>query len=273
MIPDIVTHKWAGYTRDFESSLDYLGFRHYNYSLYRLLQLDEIGGSSNDPQSWNAYAYGRDNPINSIDILGLITPKGYMSCGQTNSLTCESTSLENDSYDFEAEILKQHRESVQELNEIIFSPITNVILNVQDSPLAYTLRGEYLIALQKFMENVNEGMRPENLALMSSGLKMEGGFKPVLIEGKWVNFAIEEHHLLPKDFRELFEKVGLNIEDYKIPLDKLTHRLKLKGDPYGLHTGPENWNKQWKIFFDKYPSFTKQQVLQQLKKMRKAEGI
>src|SRR5438552_19175925 len=34
------------------------------------------------------------------------------------------------------------------------------------------------------------------------------------------------------------------------------HRLK----PDGLHTGPNNWNKQWRDFFNRYPNPTTQQI-------------
>lgn len=81
--------------------------------------------------------------------------------------------------------------------------------------------------------------------------------------------VIEQHHQLPKQFKDKFEKAGLNIEDYTISLDKADHRLK----PGGLHTGSENWNKQWKKFFDKNPSATKGDILKQLSKMRKAFGL
>ena len=224
--------------------------------------------------SWNAYIYVRNNPIHSIDIFGLTEPKSYMSCGQTHSLECESKSPNDESYDYEMEIINTQREVIQETSELIFGPITEIVLNVQDSPLAYTLRGEYWVALDRFMKNVSEGMRPENLALMSSGLKMEG-FKPVLVEGKWINAMIEAHHLLPIKFEKLFNRVGLNIEDFVIPLDEYIHRRKVAGKPYGLHTGQENCNKQWQQFFDEHPgySYTQKDVLKQLRKMRKTEGI
>jgi hypothetical protein len=68
-----------------------------------------------------------------------------------------------------------------------------------------------------------------------------------------------------------FKRAGLNIEDYKIPLDKAAHRLL----PDGIHTGPaaESWNGVWKQFFDANPGAGKQAILDQLAKMRKAFGI
>ncbi|WP_340140014.1 DUF2380 domain-containing protein [Desulfofarcimen acetoxidans] len=80
---------------------------------------------------------------------------------------------------------------------------------------------------------------------------------------------IEQHHLLPQQFKKQFEKAGLDIEKYKIPLDKADHRLK----PDGLHTGTNNWNKQWDDFFKQYPEARQDQILNQLDKMMKASGL
>jgi len=83
--------------------------------------------------------------------------------------------------------------------------------------------------------------------------------------------AIETHHLLPKEFKHLFAKpkVGLDIEKFKIQMSKAGHRLK----PRGLHTGPDNWNKIWGDFFNKYKNPTRKQVLNQLEYMKGRFGI
>jgi len=54
-----------------------------------------------------------------------------------------------------------------------------------------------------------------------------------------------------------------------IDLEKAAHRLK----PDGLHTGKgvDNWNGAWKKFFE--TDRTKQEVLDQLSKMRKDFGL
>jgi hypothetical protein len=75
---------------------------------------------------------------------------------------------------------------------------------------------------------------------------------------------IEQHHRLPQQFKKQFEKAGLDIEKYKMPLDKADHRLK----PNGLHTGTNNWNKQWDDFFEQYPDAKQNQILNQLDKMQ-----
>jgi RHS repeat-associated protein len=82
--------------------------------------------------------------------------------------------------------------------------------------------------------------------------------------------AAEGHHLLPQQFKPQFERAGLDIEKFKIPLDKAKHRLK----PDGVHTkGGGNWNKRWEEFFDKYPNANKKQILEFLDKLRLEFGI
>jgi RHS repeat-associated protein len=85
--------------------------------------------------------------------------------------------------------------------------------------------------------------------------------------------AIELHHLLPQSKRlaPFFKRAGLNIEDFKLPLDKAKHRLR----PNGIHTGPseESWNGTWESFFKANPGATKQAILDQLAKMRNDFGI
>jgi len=82
----------------------------------------------------------------------------------------------------------------------------------------------------------------------------------------------ELHHLLPQSnkFANFFKRAGLNIEDYKIPLDRATHRL----NPNGIHTiNGGNWNKVWENFMIDNPNAGKEKILLQLNKMRHDFGI
>ncbi len=81
---------------------------------------------------------------------------------------------------------------------------------------------------------------------------------------------IELHHLLPRQFADKFKAVGLEIEEFKIPLTKDIHSLK----PNGIHTkGGGNWNAVWKQFFETHKKPEREQILEQLEKMRKDFGI
>jgi hypothetical protein len=81
-----------------------------------------------------------------------------------------------------------------------------------------------------------------------------------------VKFKIEQHHLLPKQFKQFFEVAGINIEEFKTPLTMLRHRGKIFNIHIGVH--PE-WNKMWKEFFAKNGFATKQEILEQLEIMMK----
>jgi RHS repeat-associated protein len=77
------SYKFTGYERDPETAygagdtgIDYAFARYYSSRLGRFLSTDPLGGSIGDLQSHNAYAYTRNNPLNSTD------PSGMTDCPQ-----------------------------------------------------------------------------------------------------------------------------------------------------------------------------------------------
>jgi len=67
----------TGKERDTESGLDNFGARYYPSSMGRFMSPDEpfADQHTGDPQSWNLYAYARNNPINFADADGLTCTK------------------------------------------------------------------------------------------------------------------------------------------------------------------------------------------------------
>lgn len=67
-------YKFTGKERDTESNLDYFGARHYSSTLGRFVQADTpmAGQFAADPQSWNLYAYARNNPQKYTDPSGRV---------------------------------------------------------------------------------------------------------------------------------------------------------------------------------------------------------
>jgi len=66
---------WSRYTgkeRDTESGNDYFGARYYASSMGRWLSPDKpfADQHTSNPQSWNLYAYGRNNPLKNVDLNG-----------------------------------------------------------------------------------------------------------------------------------------------------------------------------------------------------------
>src|SRR5262249_52825552 len=69
---------------DAETQLDYAFARYYSPRLARFLSTDPLGGSLGNLQSHSAYAYTQNNPLNSVDPLGL------WCTGEPNGGTCTS---------------------------------------------------------------------------------------------------------------------------------------------------------------------------------------
>jgi hypothetical protein len=79
----------------------------------------------------------------------------------------------------------------------------------------------------------------------------------------------ELHHLLPREFEQQFEDAGLHIKDYTMPLNQAEHRLT----PGGLHAGSQNWNWQWRQFFNTVKKPTPDDILDFLDSMLDAFGL
>lgn len=140
-----------------------------------------------------------------------------------------------------------------------FIPGVGVIADVAGAGLAL-VRGNLVeagINLVAALPGVGDAVKLTHLASVG------------LIVGK---VATEGHHLLPqaKRFQNYFASAGLNIEDFVIPLDKAKHRLR----PGGIHTnGGGNWNRVWDDFFRDNPDATRQEILDQMNRMRGDSGI
>jgi RHS repeat-associated protein len=65
-------NKWifTSYQRDSESGLDYALARYYDSRTGTFCSADPLAGSPDDPQSWNRYPYGRNDPIDITDPSG-----------------------------------------------------------------------------------------------------------------------------------------------------------------------------------------------------------
>ncbi len=67
-----IAQKFTGQVRDEETRLDYFGARYYSGPEGRFLSPDPLSGWPDDVQSWNGYAYARNNPLLYTDPTGLI---------------------------------------------------------------------------------------------------------------------------------------------------------------------------------------------------------
>jgi RHS repeat-associated protein len=71
--PSNPREKFATYERDDETGLDFAQARYYASKLGRFTSVDpeNAGAEADDPQTWNAYAYGLNNPLRYSDPDGL----------------------------------------------------------------------------------------------------------------------------------------------------------------------------------------------------------
>jgi len=68
---DVNRQKFTGYERDDETELDYAHARYHSSAQGRFTGVDPVPGRESDPQSWNGYAYVRNNPVNGTDPTGM----------------------------------------------------------------------------------------------------------------------------------------------------------------------------------------------------------
>jgi RHS repeat-associated protein len=64
-------HHFTSYERDAESGQDYAVNRFHNFSVGRFTSADRATGTPSNPQSWNRYSYGSNDPVNRSDQAGL----------------------------------------------------------------------------------------------------------------------------------------------------------------------------------------------------------
>ena len=82
------TKLFTGQERDPETKLDYFGARHYDPLVGRFTTVDpgHVNGNLDDPQSWNGYAYARNNPLRYTDPDG----RTYQVCAIGGDCSCVS---------------------------------------------------------------------------------------------------------------------------------------------------------------------------------------
>ncbi len=82
-------HERDKWLTDGPDTLDYMHARYYSPALGRFLSIDPVLGDQRDPQSWNRYAYTRNNPMSRTDPFGLadkgppcFEKRGDKPCGE-----------------------------------------------------------------------------------------------------------------------------------------------------------------------------------------------
>lgn len=69
--------RFAAMEADDEATRFYDHARHHDFGLARFLSADQLGGRPTDAQSWNRYAYARNNPLKYLDPDGRFTVSSF----------------------------------------------------------------------------------------------------------------------------------------------------------------------------------------------------
>jgi RHS repeat-associated protein len=87
-------YKFTDKERDSETGLDYFGARYYSNLFSRFLTPDPLMASARapDPQTWNRYAYARNNPLRFFDPTGL-EEETAQQCRQDSKCTFVSLNV------------------------------------------------------------------------------------------------------------------------------------------------------------------------------------
>lgn len=82
--------------------------------------------------------------------------------------------------------------------------------------------------------------------------------------------AIHTHHRLPVQFKDFFERAGLDIEKYTERIRASEHNLR----PDGIHTiSGGAYNKRWDEFIKQYPNAKKEEILDHLDELERELGL
>jgi RHS repeat-associated protein len=85
------------------------------------------------------------------------------------------------------------------------------------------------------------------------------------------NPVLHEHHLLPQQFRGLFSRLGINIDEHTVTVSESVHLQGIHGS--GLGSMPGRWNQQWAKWIEANPNATIKDVYQQLGRMMDDYGL
>ncbi len=133
-----VSQKFTGQVRDEETRLDYFNARYMSAPQGRFLSPDPllISARLEDPQTWNRYVYGRNNPLKYTDPSGLFASPAYRC-------TDEETACLSDEQRRILEASTIEVDEVQLSGEALYGALSearqNVFVNVTDRLAAITV--------------------------------------------------------------------------------------------------------------------------------------
>lgn len=136
--PSSNAYKFEGKERDAETGNDNFGARYNSSNFGRFMSPDPdgAGASPDNPQSWNAYAYVLDNPINNTD------PDGMDSCEGRDPGSCVEVTANADTFALLSfDIGTQLRQAAQKSYDYLHSAYQMLINSRAGCTAGYTALG------------------------------------------------------------------------------------------------------------------------------------
>ena len=240
------------------------GARFFSPKIGRFLSADTIVPNPANPQDFNRYSYVRNNPLRYTD------PTGHAAYSETEA-GCSGGGP--------ACIMDMW--SGYDDADHMMAALRNWVRYHKDYNLQADSRlsdeEKVVVATATFQAAVEDKAPAAEVAAAGSLLS----FFSIIVNG--VNMSpddrggggggsiIHNHHMLPQQFRAKFKQAGLNIEDYTVDLPSNFHY-----DIHGRGGGEKwrnSWNQQWLHFFDQNRNPSRDQILNQLQKMKQEFGI
>lgn len=273
--PDTVPQKFTGQIRDNETGLDFFQARYYAPAQGRFLSPDpaNAGADPSDPQTWNGYAYAGNNPMTYTDPSGLMAFAGTATGGEICGPVCAGIGAAVDL----GIALFGLFETGGSQTASLPAPRMRVMLQPDASADGQWWNAEATDGTDPDGLYDSGSLWNEQLPISrSSGWTLNtGGVYGSGDAGPWVNNAtpvdpnsVELHHIFSqaKEFAAIWNEWEIDIGRYLIALPAGVHRLSQFG---GIHTGADNWNANWRAYFEKFPNANREQIFRQARSMIK----
>lgn len=192
---DGINHRFTGKERDGESGfggVDYFLARYYSGGLGRFHSVDpdNAGAQADDPQSWNGYAYGRNNPLLYTDPTG----EDYRVCGiNDNDKVCAD--LDDDQW---KEYVKRYKNVTLVANKIYIRNYDSSRTLIGTADFFQKEPYEMLAGVARQVGPPVKALAAATLAFVGAGMVLEIGatYSASSFVPGWFN-RLEGHHGIP----------------------------------------------------------------------------
>ncbi len=152
---ELETHLFTGHERDSNDELDanddldYMRARYYAPYLGRFLSIDPIMGNAINPQSWNRYAYVRNNPLSLVDPTGKVPSAGQQ--------IIEQRLLEREGESLAEKLAKQLKEDNNGVRAPLTGSADQTVIDEVAAGLNDTKEGKVVYTYSDVSPNVDRG--------------------------------------------------------------------------------------------------------------------